>query len=72
MDFWNLFRLSSSGFQTCGLNLSPQSRHGSAKPPEVLPGASSRLPAADSSTGPGAGVAAPGDLPGVSPPLDAE
>lgn len=53
-------------------SFSCQSRHGSVKPPEVLPGASSWLPAAHSSAGPGAGVAAPGYLPVVSPPLDAE
>lgn len=50
--------------------LSLKSSDGSVKPPEVLRGTSSRLPAAYSSAGPGAGVAVAGDLPAVSAPLD--
>lgn len=50
--------------------LSLKSSDGSVKPPEVLRGTCSRLPAAYSSAGPGAGVAVAGDLPAVSAPLD--
>lgn len=52
------------------LLLSFKSNDGSVKPPEVLRGTCSRLPAAYSSAGPGAGVAVAGDLPAVSAPLD--
>lgn len=44
---------------------------GSVQPSEVFPGACSWLPAAYSSAGPGAGMAAAGDLPAVSASLDA-
>lgn len=43
---------------------------GRVQPSEVLPGAHPRLPAAHSSAGPGAGMAAAGYLPAVSAPLD--
>lgn len=44
--------------------------HGNVQPTEVFPGACSWLPAAYSSAGPGAGVAAAGYLPAVPASLD--
>ena len=60
-----IVRLLTSGFP-----LLFQSSDGSVQPPEVLPGAPSRLPAADGPAGPGTGVAAAGHLPPVSAALD--
>lgn len=47
-----------------------RSSDGSVESTKVFPGAHPRLPAAHSSAGPGAGVAAAGYLPAVSAPLD--
>lgn len=47
-----------------------RSSYGNVQPTEVFPGACSWMPAAYSSAGPGAGVAAAGYLPAVPASLD--
>ncbi len=68
-DFRNIVFISCCFLKNFFMLL--KSSDGSAEPPEVFPGARSWLPAAYSSAGPGAGLAAAGYLSAVSASLDA-